>query len=85
MNSLKSLCSFAKRTPLALGQLQKDVKPLLGCELRVELIVGVFGRLEAWKDSNASIHTTHFTTRERDPVPGISEVAFVTENAPTCR
>src|SRR4051812_27008681 len=66
MNSLKSFCSFPKCAPLALGQLEKDVEPLLGRELRVELIVGVFGRLEASKESNASVHLTHVTTRERD-------------------
>ena len=43
MNSLKSLCSFAKCTPLALCQFKKEVEPLLGRELRVKLIVGVFG------------------------------------------
>ena|SRR5437764_1408950 len=66
MNSLKSLCSFAKCTPLALGQFKKEVEPLLGRELRVKLIVGVFGCLEASEDSNAPVHRTHCTTREQN-------------------
>ena len=66
MNSLKSLCSFAKCAPLALGQFKKEVEPLLGRELRVKLIVGVFGCLEASEDSNASVHGTHCTTREQN-------------------
>src|SRR5689334_15870109 len=64
MNSLKSLCSFAKCTPLALGQFKKEVEPLLGRELRVKLIVGVFGCLEVSEDSNAAAHGTHCTTRD---------------------
>jgi hypothetical protein len=63
MNSLKSVSSFAKCTPLALGQLKKDIDPLLRRELRVKLIVGIVGRLETWKDSNASVHAKYCITR----------------------
>jgi hypothetical protein len=63
MNSLKSACSFAKCTPLSLGQLKKHVEPLLGRELRVEPIVGILSRLEACENANGSVQAPYSITR----------------------
>ncbi|HEX9984198.1 MAG TPA: hypothetical protein VGF69_13100 [Thermoanaerobaculia bacterium] len=58
MNSLKSACSFAKRTPVPLDQFEQQVEPLVWCQVRVELIVGLIGFFEAAKDVSYPFHAS---------------------------
>lgn len=56
MNSLKSLCSFAKSSPVTFDQFQQHVEPLLRRELGIEAVVRVFGILEAAENASDAIH-----------------------------
>jgi hypothetical protein len=56
MNSLKSDCSFAKSAPVAFHELEKEVEPLFGRQVRIELIVGCVRIIEAAKYSSNSVH-----------------------------
>jgi hypothetical protein len=56
MNSLKSVCSFAKATPVTFHQFQQDVEPLLGCQVRIELIVGSIRIFKAARYLNDTVH-----------------------------
>jgi len=56
MNSLKSLCRFAKGSPVACDQVEQDVESLLRGQIRVELIVSLLGFFEAAKDPSNAIH-----------------------------
>jgi hypothetical protein len=75
MNSLKSLCSFAKSTPLAFDQLEKDFEPSLGRQIRVELVVGAIRVGEGIEDSNDSFHSSRLPrpVRRRHERPGSRE------------
>jgi len=56
MNSLKSACSFAKRAPVPLHELEQNVEPLLGREVRVEPVVGLIGLVKTAEDPSDAIH-----------------------------
>ncbi|HUQ97815.1 MAG TPA: hypothetical protein VM166_00080 [Gemmatimonadaceae bacterium] len=56
MNSLKSACSFAKSAPVPFDELQQDLEPLLGFQIRVKLIVRLISILEAAELLNHAIH-----------------------------
>src|ERR1051325_7661298 len=71
MNSLKSACSFAKKTPVPLNQLQENVESFLWCQVGVELIISHLGVFKTAGQLNDSFHRTNFSTQER-PVPPLS-------------
>lgn len=56
MNSLKSSCSFAKRTPVPIHEFEKDIEPFLGRQISKKLIVGLFGILKTAEYLNDSGH-----------------------------
>ncbi len=56
MNSLKSLCSFAKGAPVSLDDVEKDVETLLRGQTRVVGVVRTVGFLEAAEDLPDPIH-----------------------------
>jgi hypothetical protein len=58
MNSLKSACSFAKRTPVPLDQLQQHLEPVLRREFSIELIIGLIRIFETTKQLNNAIHAS---------------------------
>ncbi len=62
MNSFKSACSFAKRTPVTFDQFEEDVEPFLGCQVGVELVVRRFSVFKAVKHLNDALHSCDFTT-----------------------
>src|SRR5688500_3819880 len=62
MNSFKSVCSFAKTTPVPLYELQQDVEPFVGCQTGVEIVVGFVGIFETAERLNDSVHIEDFTT-----------------------
>ena len=75
MNSLKSLCRCAKRTPLAFDQLEQQVEPFLGCQVGVELIVGLVGSVEALENLGDAFHKLILPEGRRthqDPPAGLS-------------
>lgn len=56
MNSLKSVCSFAKGTPLPLYNFQEHREPVLRCKLGIELIIRTIGIFEATEHLNNAVH-----------------------------
>jgi hypothetical protein len=62
MNSFKSACSFAKRAPLSFDELEEDVEPLLGREIRVELVVSRIGFLKTVEHLDDAFHRSNSTT-----------------------
>lgn len=65
MNSLESVCSFAKSTPVTFHQFQQDVDPLFRCQVRVELIICEVCILETAKDLNDSVHARNFNMQHQ--------------------
>lgn len=63
MNSLKSLCSFAKSTPVLFDQLEENLESGLGCQVRVELIVSAIGFFETAENLDDSFHRPKCITR----------------------
>jgi hypothetical protein len=64
MNFLKSVCSFAKSTPVTFHQLQQNVHPLLRSQVRVELIVGPLRVVETSENLNDAVHARNCSTRD---------------------
>jgi hypothetical protein len=62
MNSLKSVCSFAKATPVPFHQFEEDVEPLLGRQFRIITVVSVFGIFETTEYANDPFHTDTLTS-----------------------
>jgi hypothetical protein len=62
MNSLKSACSFAKRTPVTFDQFEEDVEPFLGRQVGIELVVRLFSLFKAVKHLNDAFHRCDFIT-----------------------
>jgi len=60
MNSLKSVCSFAKISSVALHQFEQQVQPFLGREMSVEVIVGTFRLVERREQLRNSVHCWNF-------------------------
>jgi hypothetical protein len=56
MNSLKSVCSFAKSAPIPFDQFQQHVESLLRSQIRVELIVGAIRVFKTVKHLKDSLH-----------------------------
>lgn len=56
MNSLKSVCSFAKSTPVPLDQFQQHLQPVFRRKFSVELIIGQISVLETAEHVNNAIH-----------------------------
>lgn len=56
MNSFKSACSFAKRTPMSFNEFEEDVETLLGREVSVELVVGHLGIFKTAKNPHDGLH-----------------------------
>ncbi len=56
MNSLKSLCSFAKLTSMPLDQFQQQIEPLFGRYARVEAIIRLIGLFETLENVSDSFH-----------------------------
>lgn len=65
MNSLKSVCSFAKGTPVAFHQFEQDVEPFLGGQIGVELIVGLIRLFETAELPRDSLHGIDCSTTPR--------------------
>lgn len=66
MNSFKSVCSFAKGTPVSLDELQKNVEPLLGRQVRIELVIRVLGIFKAAEHLNDTFHGEETLARRHD-------------------
>ena len=62
MNSFKSVCSFAKTTPVPLYELEQDVEPFVGCQTGVVIVVSLVGIFETAERLNDSVHVEDFTT-----------------------
>ena len=62
MNSLKSVCSFAKITPMPFDELEQDIDPLLGRKASIKLVVSAVGVFKTTEDSGDSFHGRYFTT-----------------------
>jgi hypothetical protein len=56
MNSFKSVCSVAKGTPVSLDELEENVEPLFGRQVRIELIICLLGIFKAAERLNDSFH-----------------------------
>src|SRR3954465_4981802 len=69
MNSLKSLCRCAKRAPMAFDQLEQQVQPFLGCQVGIELIVGLVGSIKAGENLRDALHDVQ-STRGTTGSPG---------------
>ncbi|HEX8411705.1 MAG TPA: hypothetical protein VF883_22850 [Thermoanaerobaculia bacterium] len=72
MNSLKSVCSFAKSTPMPLDQLQQHLEPVFRREFRVELIVGQIRGLETAEHVNDSIHESNLARQRGQATPAVA-------------
>jgi hypothetical protein len=71
MNSLKSLCRCAKRAPMAFDQLEQQVETFLGCQIGVELIVGLVGSIKARENPCDALHFLSLpdTRAHQEPPP----------------
>jgi hypothetical protein len=56
MNSLKSVCSFTKSTPVPLDQLQQHLEPVFRRKFSIELIVGLIRIFETTEHLNNAVH-----------------------------
>src|ERR1051325_3560185 len=69
MNSLKSVCSFANRTPVTFNQLEQQVEPSLRRQLRIVLVVRPVGFLEILEDSHDAFHRKNVARSKRRSRP----------------
>src|SRR5258706_14183724 len=56
MNSLKSVCRFAKGTPVSLNHREKDVESFFGRQTCVVSVVGPLGFVETLEDLGDPLH-----------------------------
>ena len=56
MNSFKSACSFAKRTPVLVDQIEKNVEPFLRRQVSIKAIISRFGIFKTAEHLNDSLH-----------------------------
>ena len=60
INSRKSACSFAKRTPVPFYELKQEVEPLIWSEISVKLIVGSICLVKAAERLSYPLHIDNF-------------------------
>ena len=72
MNSLKSVCSFAKSTPVTFDQFEKKIEPFFRRQVGIELIVGSVRIFKTAKDLRDTVHerTLACCPRDRSPPRG---------------
>ncbi len=63
MNSFKSVCSFAKSTPVSFHELKEDIEALLGREVSVKLVVSRIGIFKTAEHPDDAFHRGNCTTR----------------------
>jgi len=56
MNSLKSVCSFTQRLPIAKDEIEQDLQPFRGLQGGVVDSVGLVGRGQRVKRLRMSLH-----------------------------
>ncbi|HEX4337782.1 MAG TPA: hypothetical protein VH062_17855 [Polyangiaceae bacterium] len=56
MNSLKSLCSWAKGTPLAFDELEQQLETSLGRQVRIKRVISLIRLRKTAEDSSDAFH-----------------------------
>src|SRR5579859_5555378 len=82
MNSFKSLCRFAKGTPVSLDHREQDVESLFGRQTRVVVVVGPLRFVETTKDLGATLHDWSVTRRWTAGFELVTAVALFGRGAP---
>ena len=62
---LKSVCRCAKHAPMAFDELEQQVEPFLGCQIGVELIVGLVGGIKARENLSNTLHSSSLPERRQ--------------------